>query len=209
MTEALFVFGASGHCKVVIDTLRRAGGRVSLLLDDDPDCKGRSILDQPIAGGRDVLLANRARAGRGIVAIGSNTARLAVAAWIRDQGFEFGTVIDPTAVVSTTSVLGAGSFIVAQAVVNADTRIGEHVIVNTSASVDHDCVIGDGAHIAPGVRLCGGVSVGAGALVGAGSIVVPGVRIGSGALIGAGSTVLSDIPDGASAMGSPCRVLSF
>lgn len=207
MAEEFFVFGASGHGKVVIDTLRRAGADVALLVDDAAACKGTFILGQIVAGGREVLLADKARVGRGIVAIGGNPARLAVAAWLREQGFAFGSAIDPSAVVSATARIGAGSLVMAQAAVLADARIGEHVIINTAASVDHDCVVEDGAHLAPGVRLCGGVRVGAGALVGAGSVVVPGIRIGAGAIVGAGSTVLADIPAGVRAAGSPCRVL--
>lgn len=207
MSEALFVFGASGHCKVVIDTLRRTGCEVTLLVDDDVRRTGDTLLGHVVAGSRDALVLARERAGHGIVAIGHNEARLAVAAWLRESGFGFSAVVDPSAVVSASATIGSGTLIVAHAVVNADARVGEHVIVNTAATVDHDCVVGDGAHLAPGVHLCGEVRVGRGTFIGAGTVVVPGVRIGAGAVIGAGSTVLTDVTDGARVAGSPCRPL--
>jgi sugar O-acyltransferase (sialic acid O-acetyltransferase NeuD family) len=207
MSEALFVFGASGHGKVVIDALRRAGYEVALLVDDDARRAGDTLLGHVVAGNREALLSARERAGSGIVAIGSNEARLAVAAWLRASGFGFRAVVDPSAVVSISAAIGVGTLVMAQAAVNADACIGEHVIVNTAATVDHDCVVGDGVHLAPGVHLCGDVRVGRGTFVGAGTVVVPGVRIGAGAVIGAGSTVLADVPDGARVAGSPCRPL--
>lgn len=208
MTEYFFVFGASGHGKVVIDAVRRSGHAVLLLVDDDISRIGGELLGQAVACSRGGLLEAREKCPRGIVAIGDNAARVAVAAWLREQGFSFATVIDPSAVISTTASIGTGTLVLAQAAVNADARVGEHVIINTAATVDHDCVVGDGVHLAPGVHLCGGVGVGAGALVGAGAVVVPGVCIGPGALIGAGSVVLSDIPADARAAGNPCRVMA-
>lgn len=207
MSEALFVFGASGHGKVVIDALQRAGGKVTLLVDDDARRRGDILLGHVVAGSREALVSERARAGRGIVAIGRNEIRLAVAAWLGERGFGFGAVIDPSAVVSTFATIGVGTLIMTHAVVNADACVGEHVIVNTAATVDHDCVVGDGVHLAPGVHLCGEVRVGRGTLIGAGTVVVPGVCIGAGVVIGAGSTVLVDVPDGARMAGSPCRLL--
>lgn len=207
MSEAMFVFGASGHAKVVIDALRRSGGAVTLLVDDDVRRTGDMLLGHVVAGGRDALLSARERVGRGIVAIGRNETRLAVAAWLCERGFDFGTVADPTAVISAYASVGVGTLVMAHAVVNADAGIGAHVIVNTAATVDHDCVVGDGAHLAPGVHLCGDVRVGRGTFIGAGTVVVPGVRIGAGGIIGAGSTVLADVPDGARMAGSPCRPL--
>ena len=182
-------------------------GAVTLLVDDDMLRTGDVVLGHAVAGSRDALLAARGRAGRGIVAIGRNETRLAVAAWLRESGFGFSAVVDPSAVVSASATIGGGTLVVAHAVVNADTRVGEHVIVNTAATVDHDCVVGDGCHLAPGVHLCGGVRVGRGTFIGAGTVVVPGVSIGAGAVIGAGSTVLADVPDGARMAGSPCRQL--
>ncbi|MRR56875.1 MAG: acetyltransferase [Deltaproteobacteria bacterium] len=207
MTERVFVFGASGHGKVVIDTVRRAGYDNAIVVDDDPQCRGGCVLGIAVVGTRDNLLEYRCPNLVGIVAIGSNRSRLAVAHWLTEQGFRFLKVIDPTATVSSSALIGEGSLVVAHGVVNAEAHIGKHVIVNTAATVDHDCIVDDGVHLGPGVHLCGGVHIGEGAFIGAGSVVVPGVRVGPWAVVGAGSTVLADLPAGVRAAGSPCRIL--
>lgn len=203
----VFVFGASGHAKVVLDILARAGIPVELVIDDDPSRTGQSLLGHRVAGGREALLARQAAAASGIVAIGGNAPRLAVAQWLASQGFGFASAVHPSAVVGAEVGIGEGTVVMAGAVVNPATSIGRHCIVNTCASIDHDCRVGDGVHVAPGARLCGGVTVGDGAFVGAGAIVVPGRQVGAGAIIGAGAVVLQDIPERAVVAGNPARAL--
>ena len=172
--QKVFVFGASGHAKVVLDILARTGAGIALVLDDDPARAGQAVLGHRVAGGREALLARRAEAGRGMVAIGGNAPRLAVAQWLASQGFAFASAVHPAAVIGAEVRLGEGSVVMAGAVVNPDTAIGRHCIVNTGASIDHDCAVADGVHVAPGARLCGGVAVGEGAFVGRGQFGVGG-----------------------------------
>lgn len=207
MTESVFVFGASGHAKVVIDAIEAAGElQVALLVDDAPGRHGAALLGHEVRGGREVLLASQAATRRGVVAIGDNAARLAVARWLDANGFAFVAVRHPSSVIAGAAAIGQGTAIMANVVVNAGTEVGSHVILNTAATVDHDCILEDGVHIAPGCHLCGGVRVGSGAFLGAGTVVIPGIRIGAGAIVGAGSTVVSDVPDGALTVGSPARI---
>lgn len=201
MTEPIFVFGASGHGKVVIEAARRAGYGIAAVLDDAVRRHGESLLGAPPVCGAYFLEGVSVLPRNGVVAIGNNAARLAVALRLSRAGHGFVVVVDPFTSVSSSATLGVGSLVMPGAIVNADAIVGEHVIINTSASVDHDCVIGDGVHVAPGARLCGGVSIGSETLVGAGAVVVPGVRVGSRCVIGAGSTVLSDLGDGQRATG--------
>lgn len=202
----IFVFGASGHAKVVLDAIERAGEhRVKLLLDDAQQVWGRTLHEYAVAGGRDVLLQHEDEFKKGVVAIGDNTARKQVADWLLAQGFRLVTVVHPAAVLGRGAVLGAGTVAFAGCVINSDASIGANVILNTGALIDHDCIIEDGAHVAPGCRLCGNVFVGAGAFLGAGSVVIPGVRIGCGAIVGAGATVVVDVPAHARVVGTPAR----
>ncbi len=209
--ENIFIFGASGHAKVVIDIVERQPGlRITTVIDDNAALHGQAFFGYGIGGGRDTLLElfRQNKIDGGIVAIGNNGVRASVAEWLTQNSIKRIAAIHPRAQIGREILVGAGSVVMAGVVINSATMIGEDVIINTGATVDHDCVIGNAVHIAPGCHLCGNVTVGKGTLIGAGSTVIPGVRIGANALIGAGSTVLCDVPDGARMAGSPCRKIA-
>jgi sugar O-acyltransferase (sialic acid O-acetyltransferase NeuD family) len=205
----MFVFGASGHAKVVIDAIERSGaGNIRFVCDDAPAKHGGTLMGYAIVGGRAELLERRSDASRGIVAVGDNAIRERIAGWLLQNGCSLATVVHPSATIGREVKLGEGTVVMAGCVINSGATVGRNVIVNTGATIDHDCEIGDTVHVAPGVHLCGHVSVGGETLIGAGATIIPGVRVGSRAVIGAGSTVLADVPDGARAGGSPCRLLT-
>lgn len=209
MSAAVFVFGASGHAKVVIDAIERAGrDKLLFICDDAEERHGTMLMGYPIVGGRNELLRRAGEAQRGVVAIGDNAARAHVAEWLVEHGLGFTRVIHPTAAIGREVQIGDGTVVFAGCIINSGARVGRHAIVNTGATIDHDCDVADGVHIAPGVHLCGGVTVGVSTLVGAGTTVVPGVHIGARTVIGAGSTVLNDVAEGARVGGSPCRPLA-
>jgi sugar O-acyltransferase (sialic acid O-acetyltransferase NeuD family) len=204
----VFVFGASGHAKVVIDAIERTGRNTVLFVcDDAKDKRGGRLMGYTIVGGREELLARRSETHVGIVGIGDNEARMQVAAWLLSHECALTRVVHPAASIGREVNIEDGTVVMAGCVINAGTRVGRNVIVNSGATVDHDCEVGEGAHVGPGSHICGHVTIGARTLIGAGTTVIPGVRIGSGAVIGAGSTVLTDVPDGVRAGGSPCRPL--
>jgi len=193
--EGIFVYGAGGHGRVVVDTLgnSNSGYRVSVVVDDDVKLHGEKLLGHVIRS-RDAIVGQR-----GLVAIGENAARLRIADQFRGR---LVSLVHRTAFVARDVPIGEGSVLMAHTVVTVGAQIGECVIVNTGATIDHDCRIGDGAHIAPGCHLCGSVEVGVGAFLGVGCLVVPGVRIGRNAFISAGQTVTHDVPEGARVRGA-------
>jgi len=206
--KKIFVFGASGHAKVVIDIIEHQGlYDIAFLVDDDLALKDTDFYDYRVIGGKLELLECRARVCGGIVAIGSNSARCNVAGWLANNGFSMVSAIHPAAQIGRGVTVNAGSVVMAGAVVNSDTCIGRNVIINTKASVDHDCTICDYVHIAPGATLCGRVSVGASSFICAGVTIIPNLTVGCNAMIGAGSTVIRDVPDGMIMVGSPAKVV--
>ncbi|HVE43118.1 MAG TPA: NeuD/PglB/VioB family sugar acetyltransferase [Planctomycetota bacterium] len=188
--ESIFVYGAGGQGRVVLDTLKNGLVEygVSAVVDDNERLHGEKVLGALVQGIE--AIGNE----RGFIAIGDNAARLRIASRYRGR---LVTLVHRTAFLSRETRVGEGSVLMAATVVNVGSRIGSNVIINTGATVDHDCTIEDGVHIAPGCHLCGGVKVGAGTLLGVGSVVVPGVRIGRNVFIQAGQTVTRDVPDGA------------
>jgi sugar O-acyltransferase (sialic acid O-acetyltransferase NeuD family) len=206
--EKIFIFGASGHAKVLIDVVERQGlYEIAFLVDDDSTLKDSIFFGYRVIGGRsEMLLRNVAK---GIVAIGNNFARRSVAAWLQDHTYELVSAIHPSAQIGRGSRVGPGTVIMAGAVINTDVIVGENVIVNTKAGIDHDCSIGSGAHIAPGSVLCGTVTVGEDTFVCAGATVIPNISIGRAVIVGAGATVVHDVPDNVTVVGTPARIVKY
>lgn len=206
MMQPIFIFGASGHAKVVCDLVEKEDRRqIAFLVDDNRDLAGKNFFGYPVAGGRDALLNNPDRPSRALVAIGDNYLRATVAGWLASHGVDLISALHPSVQIGRGVSIGDGTVLMANAVLNPDTVIGKNVIVNTGARVDHDCMISDNVHIAPGATLCGGVRVGENTLVGAGATVAPNVSVGDNVVIGAGATVVRDLPDDVLAVGVPAK----
>lgn len=196
----MYLFGASGHGKVIKEIIEACGGSVTAFVDDNKQvntCAGLPVLHD--ANGLSPM----------IVSIGVCRIRKMIVERLRavSETIEFKTAIHPSAVISPSAQVGEGTVIMAGAVINADAKIGKHCIINTGATVDHDCVIEDFCHIAPGAHVSGATLIGEGSWIGVGSCVIQCLNIGKNCMIGAGSVVVKDIPDGVKAYGNPCRVV--
>jgi sugar O-acyltransferase (sialic acid O-acetyltransferase NeuD family) len=122
-------------------------------------------------------------------------------------GFDFATVVHPTAHVSRRSRIGAGSIVSAGAVVATHTHVGTHVILNRGALVGHDVEIGDFVTVGPGANIAGLCRIGARSYIGAGAVVIDRITVGEGAIVGAGAVVVKDVPPKAQVTGVPARVV--
>lgn len=193
----MYLYGASGHAKVIIDILEASGVRVDGLIDDNP--KISQLNRYPVwhtFSGESPF----------IISIGNNQIRKQVAERLQTV---YGKAIHPSAILSPTAKIGDGTVVMQGAIVQADAKVGKHCIINTGASVDHECVIGDYAHISPHATLCGNVHIGEGSWIGAGTTVIPNLSVGKGCVIGAGSVITENIPDHVLAFGNPCKVVRY
>lgn len=193
----MYLYGASGHAKVIMDILKANGIKVEALVDDNPKL---------VALGNIKVLHNPAGLSPFIISIGSNTARKMIAERLK---CEFLKAIHPSANISPSATIREGSVVMAGATINAEAKIGSHCIINTNASVDHECEIGDYVHISPNVALCGNVYVGEGSHIGVGASVMPGIKIGCWCTVGAGATVINDIPKGSTVVGTPAKIIKI
>lgn len=203
----LFIYGASGHAKVIIDAVIKEGKyRIVGIIDDDPKLWKSKFCGYPVIGGDNVLKDKAYRDSRLILAIGDNAARKKLWQTINVLGHELACAVHPSAQIGGNVFNGVGTVIMANTAINSGTKIGENAIINTGATVDHDCVLEDYVHISPGAHLAGNVYVGELTHIGMGASVVQGVRIGKGVIIGAGAVVIDDIPDNVTAVGVPAKV---
>lgn len=197
----MFLLGASGHAKVIIDILTDSGVSVNGLFDDNPQIN--SILNFKVLGSfSEQILADDSL----IISIGNNSIRKIIVNKLPNS-INYGKAIHPSSIISKNSTIDKGSVIMHGSIIQSSVKIGKHCIINTAASVDHDCIIDDFVHISPNSTLCGGVTVGEGAQIGAGAVVIPGVRIGAWSLVAAGAVVMKDVPDNVLVLGNPARVI--
>ncbi|HPQ96845.1 MAG: acetyltransferase [Thiothrix sp.] len=205
--KQLFILGAGGHGKVVLDIARAMGRWEQHVFLDDGLPVSTRVMGAVVAGNI-MLLSGLLKPGDDwFPAIGNNAVRRQ---WLHYLGRFLPPpvyLIHPAAVVSPHALIGEGTVVMPGAVVNAASRIGQGCIINTASSVDHDCVLGDVVHISPGAHLGGNVEVGAGSWIGIGAHVRHGIRIGAGVMVGAGATVISDIGPGQTVVGTPARPL--
>lgn len=195
----MFIYGASGHGKVVCEICQLTGLLVEVLVDDNENLQKKWTIP--------VVRQIPNHITEGVLAIGNNSVRKSIA----DRSFDktFLTIIHPYANVSPRAVLGSGTVVMAGATISVDAKIGSHVIVNTNASIDHDCILEDYVHVSPNVALSGGVLIGEGTHIGIGACVIPGVKIGKWTTIGAGSVIIKDIPDNVTAVGNPGKIIKI
>jgi sugar O-acyltransferase (sialic acid O-acetyltransferase NeuD family) len=193
----LTIIGAGGHGKVVADTAEACGFDDVRFVDIGWPAR-RQHGRWPITG-----LPHAGLEGPLFCAVGDNRTR-AKLFYDLDLG-QSPTLVHPSAVLSPSASLGAGTLVVAGAVINADAKLARGVILNTMSSVDHDCTLDDFVHIAPGAHLAGNVYVGARSMIGIGAVVREGVQIGADVMVAAGAAVIHDIEDGARVGGVPAK----
>ena len=123
------------------------------------------------------------------------------------HGFaEPATLIDPTAVVASSTEVGSGSYVNSLANIGAASRIGQFAFINRGASIGHHCELAEFTSIGPGAVLAAGVCIDRGAVVGAGAVILPGTKIGANAVVGAGAIVTRNVPPYSLVIGNPAKV---
>ena len=205
-TKEVFILGAGGHAKVVIDALLLNGyPRTAIrLMDDYAVQMCTSVMGCTFFGPVDKITSPLATV-HSAVGLAAVRKRLLDASNVPTKRWL--TIIHPKSVVAETAELGAGVFVAALSVIGPESKLGAGVIINHGAIIDHDCQIGEFVHIAPGASLAGGVRIGNRVFIGAGARILPGVKIFDDAVVGAGAVVLTDIPKGQVWTGIPAKFI--
>lgn len=198
--SSLYLYGAGGHAKVIIEIMENNKLQLSGVYDDK--ITNNVLLGYKVLGR---LRAEDILQKRFLLAIGNNLHRKAIT---EKFALKYFTLLHPEAAISKRTTLGKGTVVMSGVVINADAIIGNHVIINTSAVVEHDTQIGDFVHVAPHATVCGGVIIGSGSFVGAGAIINPYLKIGKNVIIGSGAVILKDVPDDVTVVGNPGRVVN-
>lgn len=198
----IYLIGANGHAKVVLEILEIGGYEIGSLYDKNPgiisllDYKVFPKLPEDFNADKDSF----------IISIGNNLIRKRIA---NEVSKNYEIAIHPRANISKRAVISEGTVVMSGVCVNSETRIGSHCIINTNSSIDHDCILDNFVHVSPNAALAGNVFVGEGTHIGIGASVIQGIKIGKWATIGAGAVIINDVPDFAVVVGAPGRIIKY
>ena len=136
---------------------------------------------------------------------GDNSPRMRYIDQFLKAGFDFPTLVAPSAIVADKCCLGRGCIIQHHVVIDDLTHIGDHCLVASNSTIRHNVKMGDNVVIAPSATVNGDTEIGDGVFLGTGSIVIQRVKVGKNALVGAGAVVIRDVPQGAKVVGVPAK----
>lgn len=194
----MYLYGASGHAKVILDIAYANKKQVEGLIDDNDSI--HSLAGVEVYRSHTIYHEMEL-----LISIGNNEIRKRIAEQFQAN---YVSLIHPSAIVSPSALVSKTGTVVMQGVVlQAEVEVGDHCIINTACSIDHECKIANFVHISPNSTLCGNVHIGAGTWIGAGTTILPGVKIGKWCTIGAGSVVSKNIPDYTLAAGNRCKII--
>lgn len=196
--ERIVVIGKGGHAGSLVDILERekkyeiAGYVVN---DKQETADGK----YPVIGNDDsleqIFQSGIRNAAMGVGYIGKSDVRERLYNKLKQIGYAFPVICDPSAVISQNAAIGEGCFIGKGAIVNINTAIGRMCIINSGAIVEHDCTVGDFSHVSVGSVLCGEVQIGRSVFIGANATVIQGKVIGNNCIVGAGTTIRKHMKD--------------
>lgn len=187
--EDIVLVGFGGHAKSVADCIEREGKYHIVGYTDFQETDSKYIYlgtDDKLQTIFDSGVRNAAVV---IGYMGKGSLRQRLYSNLKTIGFNLPIIIDPSAVVSNSVVIGEDTFVGKGAVINVEAKIGKMVIINTDSLVEHECVVGNFSHVAVGAVLCGQVNVGEAAFIGANATVIQCREVKSNTIIPAGATI--------------------
>lgn len=202
----VYILGAGGIAREVLEIYRDLDrlAEVEGLIEEkckniDSSIKNKRLLDSNIIDS----LPNYSKF---IGAMGSPL-RKRFLTKIEELGFDFETIIHPSAVIGGDVEIGKGCIICPGVVLTTEVSIGDHTIINANSTISHNCNIGEYVTICPGTNIAGNVTIKDSCWIGIGSVILQNISIGEASFIGAGTVVTNEIKDKTLAFGIPARAI--
>lgn len=126
---------------------------------------------------------------------------------IRAKGLEVINVIDETAYIAESCLMGKGNYIAPHAAICSCVELGDNNYIGTAAVIEHGGHVGNHTRITTNATVNGEVIVGDEAYIGSGSVLIGLFSVGKGSVIGAGSVVLHEVEPYTTVVGVPARFL--
>lgn len=140
----LIILGAGSHGAEVkeIAKMLRIFGRIDYL-DDDTSKEG-------VIGTWQDAAKFRENYGCAIVAVGNRKLRELWLSQLTEMGYVIPTLVHPTAVISESAQIGAGTVVCANATIGTNAKLGVGCIISSSVTVARGATVEDWSHIDTG-----------------------------------------------------------
>lgn len=162
---SLYLVGAGGVGREVLDTALAASNVVTAFLDDR--ATGTTVRELP------VLAPGEAPAGAHfVIAIAEPRARRSLAAQLEQLGLTPMSLNHPRATVAPLTELGDGNIVHTSTYISTSVHTGGHCQVRYNATVGHETVLHDSISVLPGANIGWAARLGAGSTVGSDATVL-------------------------------------
>lgn len=201
----LYIFGAGGHAKQIIDIFKSNNVTIAGLFDDYKiknslfygEC---TIIDTIDNADKYINIMDNL-----FCAIGDNYTRQYVID--KFKNFKFVNCISKLSHISDSAIIGCGNYIGHYVNVSSDVIIGSFNILNDGCFLMHDVQIDDYNHLAPLSTLCGNIKIENSNLIGANSTINPKICIGSNNIIGSGTVIIKNVCNNLTIVGNPGKIV--
>lgn len=203
--EKLIVIGAGGYAKSVLDSIDSNKYELVGFIDEFYTKKehlgikiiGHSLDD--IENKEDYVY---------FIAIGNNVKRKIWYDKLINNNLRLINIIDKSAIISPSAVIGTGCFFGKYSIVNSKAIIGNNSIINTRALVEHGCNVGKHCNVSTNTVINGDVIVGEGSFIGSCSVTIGQLSIGKWSTVGAGTVVIRNVEDNVTVAGVPAKLIN-
>lgn len=212
--KKIYIIGAGGFGREVAWLIERINSvapvwKLCGFIDDNPEKQGKRIDGYPVVGDCNFLRGCGEEVWV-VCAIAAAAVRKKVVKRVTECGSaRFATLIDPSALYSSSVSIGEGTIICEGTILTVDITIGKHIIIDYASTVGHDAVIKDFVTIYPSVNVSGCCIIEQGVEVGTGTQIIQGKKIGHETIVGAGSVVVKDLPCSCTAVGAPAKPIKY
>lgn len=206
----LLVYGSGGFGKEVLDTARRMNRATprwdgfEFIEDVRPPGEYFGI---PVRTVSDALARYPSDEREVIIAVGEPRSRVRLREELGERGVTFGRVIDPSAIIAESAVLGDGVIVSAFCIVASSATLGDNVVLNVQAIAGHDVSVERDTVLSSMVNIGGACTVGTCSYIGMGAQVKDKISIGDRTILGMGSVLHDSLGDDLIAMGNPARAV--
>lgn len=198
----VFLLGAGGFTKQIIDILKIKNVNISGIFDDYKAVNSSYYHDYMIMDNFNNVHKYIEKTDLLFCGIGDNQIRKDVVN--NFQMYKFLNVISPLANISaSTKIKGTGNYIGHYVNLISDSTIGNFNFINDNSMIGHDVTIGDFNHMCPMAVAGGNVNIGNGNLIGTNATINPKIIIGNNNIIGSGSVVIKNIANNNMIVGNP------